>query len=451
MIRSFQFNIFIRIILIVLSSLAAGWLFSTGEPLHTGIIFVIILMYQVVNLTWYVNKINNKISYFFDAVKNEDFSLSFPEHKGDRVLENLHANMVGINRQIQKIHLENRRQEQYFGALIEHVGTGILTFDNQGFVVHANSSVKKLLGMKQFTHLRQLEKIDAGLAGSIRNAGHNDKKLITFGGRQGTITLLVRTSAFRNKEQLLTLMSMQDIKKELDEKELDSWLKLIRVLTHEIMNSIAPVTSLSENLCNYYIKDGETIPVGEVNDRMIQNTVRGLKVIHEQGQGLVRFVESYRKLTRLPKPDKSMVPVKELLEKTAMLCQSDLSGENIKLSIHMEDQNLQIEIDEKLISQVMLNLLKNSADALRNNPAGEIELSCKKNAKRQVEIDVKDNGPGIPAELIDEIFIPFFTTRENGNGIGLSLSRQIMKVHNGSLRVRSAPGRETVFTMVFNP
>ncbi len=116
----------------------------------------------------------------------------------------------------------------------------------------------------------------------------------------------------------------------------------------------------------------------------------------------------------------------------------------------MEDQNLQIEIDEKLISQVMLNLLKNSADALRNNPAGEIELSCKKNAKRQVEIDVKDNGPGIPAELIDEIFIPFFTTRENGNGIGLSLSRQIMKVHNGSLRVRSTPGKETVFTMVFN-
>jgi two-component system, NtrC family, nitrogen regulation sensor histidine kinase NtrY len=448
MTRSYQINIIIRIIFIVLVSIYAGWSVSNGEPFHTIFTILVILVIQITEIIWYINKINRRISYFFEAVKNQDFSLTFPGHKGDRILKKLHAGMEDINRQIQKIHLANVRQEQYFGALIEHVATGILTYNNEGFVIHANSSVKKLLGMKHFTHLRQLEKVDSGLAVSISNISHNDKKLITYNGSQGAITLLVKTSAFRDNDQMLTLMSVQDIKKELDEKEIDSWLKLIRVLTHEIMNSIAPVTSLSENISKYFIKDGETISMKDVDEKIITNTVRGLKVIHEQGRGLIRFVESYRKLTRIPKPEKTMVRVKELLEKTALLSQFDQSG-NMKIGILMDDQDIKLEIDEKLISQVLLNLLKNSVEALQNQPDAEITLACI-NARNQVEISVKDNGPGIPPELIDEIFIPFFTTRENGNGIGLSLSRQIMKVHNGSLRVRSVQGKETVFTMVFN-
>jgi two-component system, NtrC family, nitrogen regulation sensor histidine kinase NtrY len=449
MTRSFQFNIIFRIIFIVLVSIYAGRLAGDGEPFHTILTLSGILVIQIIELIWYINKINRRISYFFEAVKNEDFSLSFPSHKGDGIVKRLHAGMEEINRQIQKIHIENVRQEQYFGALIEHVATGILTFNDEGFVIHANGSVKKLLGMKHFTHLRQLTKVDGKLALSMNKIGHNDKKLITYNGSHGAVTLLVKTSAFRDKDQMLTLMSIQDIKKELDEKEVDSWLKLIRVLTHEIMNSIAPVTSLSENISNYYIKDGETISVADVNEKMIDNTVRGLKVIHEQGRGLIRFVESYRKLTRVPKPEKTRVRVKELLEKTAMLCQSDPSCKDMKIGVLMDDQDLRLEIDEKLISQVLLNLFKNSMEAMQNQPDREILISCK-SLKNQVEISVKDNGPGIPPELIDEIFIPFFTTRENGNGIGLSLSRQIMKVHNGSLSVRSIQGKETVFTMVFN-
>ncbi len=450
MTRSYQLNIITRIILIVLVSIAGGWYFGAGESLYNILIFGLVLTFQIINLIVYVNRINKKINYFFESVKNEDHSLAFPGHGGDKTLSRLSNNLKKINDLIQNIHIENRRQEQYFGALIEHVGTGIMSCNKDGFVLHANSSLKKLLGMKQFTHIKQLEKIDPNLARTIYNTERQDEKLITINGKNGTITLLVKASTFKSKEQKITLISMQDIKKELDEKELDSWLKLIRVLTHEIMNSIAPVTSLSENLCSHFIKQGEAISAEEVDAKIIDMTIRGLKVIREQGEGLTRFVESYRKLTRLPEPEKSVVKIYDLLEKTAMLCKSFLPCSDIEISVSTDNRGLEVNIDENQVSQVLINLLKNSAEALRDTPHPKISLHGRKNSRGQVEISVTDNGPGIPPELIDEIFVPFFTTHETGSGIGLSLSRQIMRLHNGSLKVSSVQNRETVFTMLFN-
>lgn len=449
MTRSYQLNIITRIMLIVLVSIAGGWYLSAGESLYNIIFFVIILTVQIINLIFYVNRINKKINYFFESVKNEDYSLVFPEHKEDKTLYKLSRNLRAINELIQNIQIENRSQEQYFGAMIEHVDTGIFSLTKDGFVIHANSSLKKILGLKQFTHLRQLEKIDGKLAGAIRNPKQHDEKLITFKGKKEVITLMIKASAFKSKGQILTLISVQDIKKELDEKELDSWLKLIRVLTHEIMNSIAPVTSLSENLYNYYTKKEEAISVADVDEKLITMTIKGLKVIQEQGQGLTRFVESYRELTRLPKPRKNMITISHLLEKTVMLCKSYLPCKGIKISWGADDNDLQIYVDENQISQVLINLLKNSAEALHDAPAPEIRLHSRINAAGQAEIEVTDNGPGISPELTDEIFVPFFTTRENGSGIGLSLSRQIMRLHGGSLKVHSIPDKETTFTLVF--
>jgi len=447
---SFQLNILARILLILIAGIYTGIVISAGKPVHILFTMILIVSIQVVNLVWYINKVNKTITYFFDAVRNEDHSLAFPQHGGDKTLSGLSNNLKRINDMIQNIHIENRRQEQYFGALIEHVGTGIMSCNKDGFVLHANSSLKKLLGMKQFTHIRQLEKIDPNLARAIYNTERQDETLITINGKNGTITLLVKASAFKSKEQKITLISMQDIKKELDEKELDSWLKLIRVLTHEIMNSIAPVTSLSENLCSYFVRKGEAISAEEVDAKIIDVTIRGLNIIHEQGQGLTRFVESYRKLTRLPEPEKSVVRIYDLLEKTAMLCKSFLPCSAIDISFSTENRGLVVNIDENQISQVLINLLKNSAEALHNTPDPRISMHGRKNSRGQVEISVADNGPGIPPELIDEIFVPFFTTNETGSGIGLSLSRQILRLHNGSLKVRSVQNRETVFTMLFN-
>ena len=448
---SYKANLMIRITLLSATAIGTGIAIAGREPLHINLTLATFLVIIAANLFWYIDRVNRKITYFFEAIKNRDHSLSFPGHGGDKTLARLGSNLDRINELIQEIHIENRRQEQYFGALIEHVGTGIMSYDNEGFVIHANGSLRKLLGMKQFTHLSQLERVDPILAGSISTIGKSDEMLITFKGPDGIITLLVRSGTFKSRGETLTLVSMQDIRRELDEKELDSWLKLIRVLTHEIMNSIAPVTSLSENLCNSYIREGRNISAADVNDKLVDMTVRGLTVIREQGQGLARFVESYRKLTRLPKPVRSEVVVKDLFEKTALLCAPYMENGGITILYRIEEPGIRASLDENQISQVLVNLLKNAAEALESSSigGGKIIMECRRNSGGQIEMSVMDNGPGIPPEQMEDIFVPFFTTRENGSGIGLSVSRQIMRLHKGSLRAVSFPGRETRFTMTF--
>ena len=446
---SFNTNVIARILLLVCSGLATGWSFAAGSGMHNSILPGMLTIAFAINLLWYITRINKKLAYFFEAVKNDDHGLVFQHRKGDKFMSSLAHNLEKLNEHIRQVKIENLRQEQYFGAMIEHVGTGIFSYDSRGFVIHANSSLRNLLGMNQFTHLRQLEKTDSNLSEAVMNLRHNDEKLVTINRKEGPLTLLIKSGGFISNKQPLTLISMQDIRKELDEKELESWLKLIRVLTHEIMNSIAPVTSLSENLCSYYLKDGEAIPVEEVNERIVQNTIKGLKVINEQGRSLIRFVESYRKLTRLPDPAKTTVRVREMIDNLIMLYLQDLEEKRITLSATIENDDATLEIDEKQVMQVLINLVKNAAEALNGRSGAEIKIWCGTNNQGRMEIIVADNGPGIPPELVDEVFIPFFTTREQGSGIGLSLSRQIMRLHNGSLKVRSIPERETVFIMTF--
>ncbi|PWE00906.1 ATP-binding protein [Marinilabilia rubra] len=326
--------------------------------------------------------------------------------------------------------------------------TGILSFDEKGFVHNANTPLKRLLGLEQFTHLRQLEKVDTRLANVLKTLRPNDQKMVTIEQpKSKRLNLLIKSTPFVVENKSLMLISIQDINDPLSEKELDAWMKLIRVLTHEIMNAIAPVTSLSENLKKYYTQNGEIIRPEQVDEKIIRNTVRGLDVIEEQGKGLISFVKTYRRLTRLPKPELSPVAVKDLIEKAVVLNKS--YRPDIEISVHLPHEDITLSADEKMVNQVLVNLLKNASEALEERDDGKISVSALTDDKQRVIIEIKDNGPGIPPELLDEIFVPFFTTRDNGSGIGLSLSRQIMRLHKGKLNVRSAVGKETVFSMEF--
>lgn len=449
MTRSFQPGLAARIALLVLVSLATGWCLASHQAILSTLLLIAVIILLGINLVWFINTTNRKINFFFESIVNEDYGLTIPLPRGDKTLHRLSENLKKVAEQIKRIQIDNQRQEQYLATIIEHVATGILSVDTEGFVVHANSNLKRMLGLGQLTHLRQLDKVDAHLARAVRTIRSNDEKLITVQGPGGPITLLLKATSILSGNRTLKLLSVQDIKKELDEKELDSWLKLIRILTHEIMNSIAPVTALSDDLYHLYSREGVPIPVTSVNEALIDTTIRGLRVIREQGQGLTRFVENYRKLTRLPKPETKRVSVKYLFEKSILLFESDQPRQNIEVEYSLENPGQELEIDEGLVSQVLANLLRNAAEALRETPKAHILLSCSRNPSGQVELAVTDNGPGVAPELLDEIFVPFFTTREDGNGIGLSLSRQIMRMHNGSLTVSSVPGRRTTFTMVF--
>ncbi len=441
---SFLTHSFIVILLIAASAVTAGWgfFYLDSNPVGMGAsLSFLLLTWHLIN---YQTRIFRQINYFFDAVRNEDSALSFPKKHNDRFLSHLCSNLDRINEQLKKIKTESRQREQYFQTLTEQVATGILSFDETGFILNANKSLKRMLGVEQLTHLRQLKKVDNQLAHVLMNLSSGNIRMLTTKSTSGkTVNLLIKSTSFKNKNQTLRLVSLQDINDQLSEQELDSWLKLIRVLTHEIMNSIAPVTSLSENLKNLYTREGKVISPDMVTETIIAKTAKGLDVIEQQGKGLISFVESYRKLTRLPKPEIKSVTLKKLIENTVLLNKS--SWPDLRISLQIKEADLCIPADEKLFSQVLINLLKNSSEALEGKENGKISIAVSRNQDNRVEINIKDNGPGIPPDIMEEIFVPFFTTRENGSGIGLSLSRQIIRLHGGKLTVRSQPGKETVF------
>jgi len=447
--RNLYFQILIRVLLIVIPALAAGWMKASGQLVVFVYLCIFIIIIVVVNLVNYLNSTNRKISYFLDSVQSEDSTLSFPVNITTKPIREIYQGIDKVNKQIQQLKIESRQQEQYFQTLLEHVGTGIVTFNSKGLVHHANSAAKKMLGVNILTHLNQLEKVNLKLFQAIRNIQPFDRKLVSVLSESGSIQLSIKATPFKTKDDELILLAVQDINNELDEKELDSWMKLIRVLMHEIMNSISPITSISESLCKFFMIDGRPALPEEVTETTIQTTLRGLSVIKEQGNGLMLFVESYRKLTRLPKPDKKIFRVEDLISRIKVLYTSLENSEIIKLTVTVNPQEMELFADENLISQVLINLTKNALQANEKNPEGKIQVIAGINSEHRPEIRVVDNGPGIPDEILEQIFVPFFTTRENGSGIGLSLSRQIMRLHGGRLQVRSVLGKETVFSLIF--
>lgn len=448
--RNLYYNLVSRVLIILILSLLAGWVVAIQGSLLLVALDLFLVLLIIFNLIGYLNGTNRKISYFLDSVKNDDSTLSFPTHINDITIRELHEGFNNVNRQIQLLKIESRQQEQYYQTLLEHVATGILTFDQHGFVIHANAAVKKMLTVEVLTHINQLERINRNLFQAIRNIKPFEQKLVSVATKRGTIQLSLKASSFKLKDNELIMLSLQDIRNELDEKELDSWMKLIRVLMHEIMNSIAPITSLSESLCKYYMVEGRTVRPEELTESTINTTLRGLNVIREQGNGMMQFVESYRKLTRLPKPELKLFNVFDLFDRIKVLYSSLANSEKVRLTITINPPTIELLADENLISQVLINLLKNALEANENNADAKIHVFAGLNSEQRIEIRVADNGKGIPDEIIEQIFVPFFTTRENGSGIGLSLSRQIMRLHGGTLQVRSNPGKETVFSMVFS-
>ena len=446
--RSLYIQIVFRVLFIALLSLLGGLAVADDSPiLALGcLILEIPVVYKLIS---YLNTTNRKMNYFLESIRNNDSTLLFPTNISDKPIRELYQGLNKVNEQIQQLKIENQQREQYFQTLLEHVATGIVTFNSKGFVLHANSAARKMLAVEVLTHINQLERINRSLFQAIQIIKPFEQKLVSIPTERGTIELSLKTTSFKTKTDELILLSIQDIRNELDEKELDSWMKLIRVLMHEIMNSIAPITSLSESLTKFFTIDGRPARSEEVDEKTIQTTIRGLNVIKEQGNGLMLFVESYRKLTRLPKPDRKIFKVEDLINRIKVLYFSLENSSQVKLTITVNPINLELFADENLISQVLLNLLKNAVEAMSNCPEGKIHIIAGYSANNRPEICVADNGQGIQNDIMEQIFVPFFTTRENGSGIGLSLSRQIMRLHGGSLQVRSVPNKETVFSLNF--
>ena len=379
-------------------------------------------------------RINNRIKFLSEAVAGGDFSFTFPEGNRRRSDRELAASLNRIRDMLSRTRQETIDKERYYAQILENVRTGIVAYDEQGFVTQTNRAAAELFGLPVLTHIRQLDRVSGGLADMLLVAAAGDTRTLTLHDGESIRQLSLHVSQSRIRERNLRILVVNDIHNELDNKEIDSWISLTRVLTHEIMNSVSPITSLSESL--------RTL-VPDTSSELY----KGLDVIHSTGRGIEGFVESYRQFTHIPTPARTLFYVRGLVERAVQLVQSVPENTRIDFRLSVEPGDMLLHADENLVGRVLNNLLKNAVEAIGQGNDGWVEVRGFLNERGDVVMEVSDSGGPIPPEVEERIFIPFFTTKTDGSGIGLSISRQIMRLSGGTLTLRTRPN--TTFVMTF--
>ncbi len=435
--KRFYISIIIRVVLILLTCFLVVISFPS-QKLFLIINHSILLIVQVYLLIRYINRVNYDLSNFIDSCIGKDYNLlKYPNHKG-KSYERLYTSLSAITDALKKSEIETIFKSQYLYTAIQNVGAGLIWIDERGDVVLINKSAKVLFNILNLNNIKELEKISSSLPDLLRDIKPSENKLIKIYIENELKQISIKATELIQQGKHIKLIALHDIKNELDEAELDSWQKLIRVLAHEIMNSIGSITTSSTAISKYFKSNqGEHISTSDISDKIISNTIEGLDIIRERSVGLKDFVNNYRQLTNLPAPDLKEFEILPFIENLGIFFKEEFQQKNIQFEIVDHHKNLKILADKKLISHVFINLIKNASEAIGNEKEPIITIEIDKNTLNQVFVNVKDNGHGISEEVIDRIFIPFFTTKEEGSGIGLSLSRQIMRLHNGSINVKS--------------
>ena len=375
-----------------------------------------------------------KVAFMFDAIDNSDYAFRYATRGRSSNDKLVSESLNRITQILFQAKADAVQKEKYYELILDFVSTGLLVLNDNGAVYQKNKEALRLLGLNIFTHIHQLSKVDTTLMEKIENCRPGDKLQVIFHNERGTVNLSIRVSEINVRKEHLRILALNDINTELDEKEIDSWIRLTRVLTHEIMNSVTPITSLCDTL----------LSMSEGKDEEISH---GLQTISTIGKGLLSFVESYRQFTRIPAPEPSLFYVKAFIERMIELARHQNPCDTICFHTEISPADLILYADENLIAQVVINLLKNAIQAIGSQPDGRIELRAYCNDMEEIWIEIKNNGPEIPSEIAEHIFIPFFTTKENGSGIGLSISRQIMRLSGGSLTLLRE--KETTFILKF--
>lgn len=436
--KNFRYNVIIRILLITVLLVLLIYFFIVTEKYLRSIYFLVFLVMTVIEFIWYVDRTNRDFAAFLLALLQNDFTTTFSETARGKSFNELHGAFNQITKKFKTISSEKEVQHIYLEALVQHVRVGILSYDEQEKVHLMNNALKNLLQKPQLLHLKGLENIDKNLVLAVRTIVPGENKLVKIKIDNNLQQLSLHASEFKLKEKYYKLVSFQNIKNELDANEMDAWQKLIRVLTHEIMNSVTPITSLSNTLYQIVEKEKEKGPLGQ---ETINKVMVGLDAVKTRSAGLQSFTEAYRNLTKIPPPRFADVNLKVALDRLETLLKPDLS--QIDFQINHTSPEIKIIADPELLDQVLINIIKNAIEALEETAHPRLRILVEE--KEKVRIIISDNGPGIDEDKIDQIFIPFFTTKKAGSGIGLALSKQILRVHNGTINVMSEKGKGTSF------
>ncbi|MFW5821169.1 MAG: sensor histidine kinase [Bacteroidota bacterium] len=446
--KNFRVILIIRILAFALTVFLFFYLLDTETYLTPILVFIIILL-QIYSLIRFVDKTNRDLASFLESIRFSEFTRSFQIEGMGRSFNELNKAFDDVITDFQKVRSEKEEHFHYLQSIVQNIDVSILAYQKNGTVEMINKAAKKLFQLSSINNIQKLNSLSPELVDTLLNIKPGYNKLVKVQDDDDFLQLTIHATEFKLKNKIIVLTTIKNIQNVLEEQETEAWQKLIRVLTHEIMNSITPIASLSatlESILKPYTRDEDA---DSIDIDTVQEIKQALTTINKRSNGLLHFVNTYRNLTRIPKPNFKIVKASDLLSNIEKLMAEELKGKEIELIKQVEPESFEISMDEQLIEQVMINLVKNSIHAVENKDNPKIIMKAFFNKRGRPTIQVIDNGSGILTDVIDKIFIPFFTTKPSGSGIGLALSRQILRLHGGTITAQSVPEKETVFTLTF--
>ena len=445
--NDFRFRVGLRIILIGLVVGAIAFMLARPNMLFAASLTFLVLVAQFFELYRFISQTNRKLTRFLESIKYSDFISGFTsDHQLGKSFKELNEAFNEVLEAFRKARSEKEEHWQYLNTVVQQVRTGILSFDIEGEVQLINANAKKFMGVSSIQNLDELIEINSRLYKAIYDVQPGKSTL--YKGNSDLL-LTIQATEMRLRGDTIKLVTLQNIQTELQRQELEAWQNLTRVLRHEIMNSITPISSLTSTLREILEHDlVATNKHFELKKESAEDLKEGLGTIEGRSKGLIKFIDAYREYTSLPQPNFKPVHLGELAAKVENLMRNEIKKANIDFATHVDIDHPMVEADAEMIEQVLINLVKNAIEACGETRPARIGLTIRQ-AEEHVLIEVTDNGPGIIGEALDKVFVPFFSTKKTGSGIGLSLSRQIMQLHNGNLYVNSIPHIKTIFTLKF--
>jgi signal transduction histidine kinase len=446
----FRTAVILRLLLFSGLVFAAVWGYIETEWQVTPVVAVILAALVLVETIRYVESINRELASFLAFIAHDDFSSRITTGKQGRVFEDLEAAYRLLTDRYRRLNQARELNHLYLEALVEHVSVALLCLDDDGNVTLMNRQAKLLFRTPHLHTLESLKRIDPSLPPLLDSLNENDRTLVRLRIDNESLQLALFVTSFQLLDRNYRLISFQNIRDELEQREVAFSQKLIKVMTHEIMNSVTPIIALCKVIEESILEGAvDRIDTASPPSTNKNDLLRSVASIQSRGGGLLRFVQAYSSLTSLPLPDLSRIEVSELFDQLNTLLAPTLEPRHIALEIQSPGSDLFVEADAAQIQQVLINLVNNAVDALDGKPNGQIVLSATRDRLGKTMIKVADNGPGIEEDALEQIFVPFFTTKKNGTGVGLSVSRQIMFLNKGLISVRTDPGGGSEFRLHF--
>jgi two-component system, NtrC family, nitrogen regulation sensor histidine kinase NtrY len=443
--RNFAFNIAIRIAIIIGATILCTYVLLTRRMLFVPIVMVMLIAFLSVNLLRYIRSTTKYLSYILSALKESTYSDSVAASKLTSETAGLGSILQEVSEEFARVTLERELHLQYIQTILENINVGIVVIEPNGKVQLVNSFTKKMLEVSHVRRTDDLKNIDEKIYSAMQTMTAGDKQVVKIHVGEKVMDLSIHLKEIVQRNKNLKIFLLQNISRELDDKEVEAWQKLTQVLTHEIMNSVTPISSLSDAIQTIISDNGKPIDLRQLDHDRLEDIHDSVATISSRSKGLMKFVSAYKEFAKNPEVKPESFDLLRLVQKITELFAPDIEKNKIRLQYNFQKTSIETKADPILIEQVLINLIKNAIEAVPHDGSGMINIHVKKEFK--VQVSVSDNGVGIPPEIRERIFIPFFTTKSRGSGVGLSLCKQIMKLHDGNIWLSSVAGEGSVFTI----